>query len=110
MDAGQARQVRTGMLLIALGLLFLGSELSFWGSLYISRLWPIVLIALGAGFVLFPGESGRSGGAWLLFVGVVFLLHGYRVVSVRDSWPLFIVAAGVAVLAGGLKRAPRKEG
>lgn len=110
MNAQQAKQVRTGLLLIAVGVLFLGSELSFWGSLYISRLWPLALLVLGVGFVLFPGDGGRSSGFWLVLTGSVFLLHTYRVVSIRDSWPVFIVAAGIAVLAAGLKRTPRREG
>jgi hypothetical protein len=100
------------MLLIALGLLFLTSQLQAWTGLHIGRLWPFVLIALGVGFLLFPGEGSRwPGGLWLIFVGGIFLLHTYRVVSIRDSWPLFLVATGLSVLAGGVRRpAPPKEG
>jgi hypothetical protein len=28
---------------------------------------------------------------------------------VRDTWPLFIVATGVSVIAGGINRPSRKE-
>ena len=98
------------MLLIAIGLLFLGSELHFWGGVYMARHWPLVLVALGTAFVILPGESGRSGGLWLLLTGGIFLLHTYRILSLRDSWPLFIVAVGISLLTGGLKRsAPPKE-
>ena len=98
------------MLLIAVGILLLGSELHFWGGVYIARHWPLVLLVLGAAFVILPGENGRAGGMWLLLTGGIFLLHTYRILSLRDSWPLFIVATGISVLAGGLKRpAPPKE-
>jgi hypothetical protein len=109
-DARQAKQVRTGLLLIAVGVLFLGSELNVWGGIHLSRMWPIVLLALGAAFALFPGDGGRGGAWWLILTGSVFLLHNYRVLSVRDSWPVFVVAIGVSVLAGGLKReSPEKR-
>ena len=99
------------MLLIALGVVFLGSELNFWGGIHLTRFWPYVLVALGAAFVLFPGEDGREGGWWLILTGVVFLLHTHRVLSLRDSWPLFIVATGVSLLVGGLKwPTPPREG
>jgi hypothetical protein len=97
------------MLLITIGVLFLGSELHLWGGIYLSRIWPVALIALGLGFLAFPGEGGRGGGLWLLLVGSIFLLHTSRILSIRDSWPLFIVATGISILAGGLKSAPQKK-
>lgn len=46
-----------------------------------------------------PGEDGRRGsGGWLVFLGVLFLLHTYEILRLSTSWPLFIVAAGVSIV------------
>jgi hypothetical protein len=90
-----------GAILIVLGLIFLGSELDLlpWWSM--GRLWPVILITIGAVRVIVPERPGNRGGAvWLLFVGGVFVLHNYDVLSLQDSWPLFIVVAGVSILMG----------
>src|SRR4029079_12048156 len=65
------------------------------------RLWPMFLVIIGFAKVLTPSEEGRSGGgAWMIFLGVLFLLHTYDIFRLRDSWPLFIVAGGVSILFG----------
>jgi hypothetical protein len=45
-------------------------------------------------------EGRAGGGYWLLFLGGVFLLHTYRVLTLEQSWPLFIVMAGLSVIFG----------
>jgi hypothetical protein len=87
------------VLVIAIGLLLLAGQLDVgW---HFSRLWPIVLIVIGLGRYLGTGEDGRRGnGFWLLFVGGLFLLNNFRVLRLHDSWPLFIVAAGVSIILG----------
>jgi hypothetical protein len=42
--------------------------------------------------------------------GAVFLLHTFRILSLRQSWPLFIAAAGAAVLLDSFtKHAPKPK-
>ena len=83
-----------GAILIALGLLFLaGNLLSFnlWETL-----WPIVLIALGAVWIV-------RGPLWL---GIVFLAAGGIFlagalgtgINMATWWPLLIVAFGIGIL------------
>jgi hypothetical protein len=102
----EARHYTVGVLLIVLGLLMLGDELRvafapFGLSLSVGRLWPIILIVLGLGRFLSARAEGRPGGGyWLLFLGGVFLLHTYRVLTLEQSWPLFIVMAGLSVIFG----------
>ena len=101
MDPRQRSQATTGLLLIGLGLLFLFQRLSLFPNLEFHRLWPVFLLMLGAAKFFAPNEDGRrGGGAWLMFIGVLFLLHTYDVFRLSDSWPLFIVAGGVSVLLG----------
>jgi len=95
-----------GAVLIVLGLVFLGGRFDMPFGWSMGRLWPLILITLGIVAVAVPGEHGkRSSGLWLLFVGGIFLLNNYEILSIRDSWPLFIVAAGVSIVTKALRPA-----
>jgi len=90
-----------GAVLIVIGLIFLAGELNMAPGLDVGRLWPVILITIGLVRIVVPHRSGnRGGGVWLLFVGGLFLLHNYWVLRLHDSWPLFIVAAGVSIVIG----------
>src|SRR5579871_1814858 len=91
-------QVIAGLVLVALGLLFLGQQAGWWPALDIWRLSPAVLVVLGVSRFL-SGPSGRRGGGLMLAaVGGLLLLHTYNIMSLAKSWPLYLVAAGVSVL------------
>jgi hypothetical protein len=102
-----------GLLMIALGLMFLSAQLGIAPGLDMSRLWPVILIVFGLSRVVFPDvEDGRArnrfGGFWLVFVGGIFLLNNFGVMTLGQSWPLFIVAGGVAILFGRREDAPHQ--
>lgn len=116
--------IGTGILLITVGLLFMADR---QGWLSFIQLWPVILIVLGATMLVFPHEAapadietdrrGRrrrrsrvSGGIWMIFVGVLLLANQNHWLMFRDSWPLFIVAGGLSMIFGNLRRAPRVEG
>ena len=92
------RDVFSGATLIAIGLLFLASNLGVMPEIHVARLWPVVLLVIGAGKLLTPGDDGRRSGVTLLMIGGIFLAHNYRVMVLHDSWPLFIVMAGLSIL------------
>ncbi len=99
MDNRQASQLTTGVLVISIGVLLLAGQLDV--SWHFSRLWPVILIVIGLGRYLGTDAAGRRGsGFWFLFVGAIFLLNNYRVFRLHDSWPLFIIAAGVMMMVG----------
>ena len=99
-----------GILVIAIGVLFLvdktgfaelDSLLEWWPSLIIlygawrlianrfrSLFWPILLIAIGAFFQL--GELGFD-------------------VNLSDYWPVALIAIGILILAGGIRRRSRRR-
>lgn len=94
----------TGVLLMGIGLIFLASNLGRLPELDVARMWPMVLVIIGIG-QLFSGDAeGRIGGLTLILTGLIFLGHTYRVVHLRDSWPLFIVIAGLSVMFGSHNR------
>jgi hypothetical protein len=109
MNRKQTSQVATGLMLILLGLVFLGQRLDIVPNLDLMRVWPVFLLVTGLVRFFEPREDGRrGGGAWMIFLGVLFLLHTYDIFRLDDSWPLFIVAGGVSILFGRRDGAARR--
>ena len=99
MDSKRTSQATTGIIIMVIGLIFLGHQLR-WG-LDIGRLWPVILIVLGLSkFLTVDGEGRRHNGAWLLLVGGLFLLNNFKILGLGDSWPVFIIAGGLALIFG----------
>lgn len=95
------------LLLIALGLVFLLRNLGYlqndiWSSLW--QLWPIVLIVIGLDNIY--KREGLAGAAFLIGLGVVFLLanFGYLALDVWrvviNLWPVLIIAVGFDLIVG----------
>jgi hypothetical protein len=94
----QASHFTTGLLLVVIGLLMLSNELHLGWIGGARRMWPIVLVVIGVGSLLRASESGEYGhGVWFLFLSGIFFMHTFGVLSLRASWPLFIVAFGVSL-------------
>jgi hypothetical protein len=110
--------IGTGILLITIGLLFMADRQGLMGF---HSLWPVIIIVMGVVTIVFPSErprvgvvagrrgryyrSGRrSSGIWMILVGVLLLANQNHWMSFRDSWPLFIVAGGLALIFGNLGR------
>jgi hypothetical protein len=101
MSSRQGSQLVFGIVLIALGLIFLGERQHLVPIVDIGRLWPVLLIILGAGRFTAPREDGsHRNGLWLVFIGGLFLLNNYNIFPLQESWPLFIVAGGLSLAFG----------
>lgn len=96
MDSKQASQVTTGLVVIAVGLMMLAGQFESGWAWDFGRMWPVIFIVIGVGKLF--SRDGWSSAAWFLFLGGIFFLHTYRILSLRDSWPLFIVLAGVSMM------------
>lgn len=103
-DLVKRKDLVTGVLLIGVGLIFLASNLDMTPELNWGRMWPLILVVIGIGKIIAPDQEGRSGGLTLLLIAGIFLAHNYRVLSLHDSWPLFIVIAGLSVLFGAAQK------
>ena len=119
----------TGALLVVLGAIFLIDRVGWqWGwHLSFARLWPVLLIVAGIGTslshvdqVAAPGgsETGATpvrrrrrygDGVFLTLVGVLMLLHVNHWLRLQQSWPLFVVAAGLSMVFGGGRRERRSR-
>jgi hypothetical protein len=100
----RSKDVISGVVLIAVGLIFLASNLATMPEVNFARLWPLILVIIAAGKLVAPGEEGRWSGVSLMLIAAIFLAHNYRVMAIHDSWPLFIVIAGLSVLFGSRRR------
>ena len=132
MNRKQTSQAMTGMLLIVLGLIFLGRDLGGWPEWNIQRLWPLFLIVIGIGQmissdgadprnpdgtsgpvtvgVVTPNRDGKMGsGLWMIFLGGLFLLHTYKVATLHKTWPLFIVVFGLSLMTRRDRPAKKRE-
>jgi hypothetical protein len=88
-----------GLFLVGFGLVFLFDRLFWIDGHELFRLWPLWLIGFGAIRVMFPGRRrGRLAGFWPILVGVIFLMDVLEVMSIHDSWPLFIVGGGLLMM------------
>jgi len=96
MDSKQASQVTTGLVVVAIGLIMLAGQLDTGWSVDFHRLWPLIFVVIGAGKLL--SSESRASGVWFLFLGGIFLMHTYRILSLGRSWPLFVVVAGLSIM------------
>ena len=108
MEKKASSQLTIGVLFIAIGVILLAQQLRT-GGLDIGRLWPLILVVVGAGQLSAPAEPGQERkGFGLLAVGTIMLLHTTHVFRLGDSWPLFIVAFGISMLMSRGKQPIRK--
>jgi len=91
-----------GVVLVALGLLFLAGQQGWIdASGLVATWWPVILIVAGLGALM-----GRQGGwsSWLLFcLGVVLLLVNLGILPrsrVMALWPLVLIVVGLFLLIG----------
>jgi hypothetical protein len=97
-----------GTLMIVLGVLMLLARLDLPEPWAFDGLWPLLVIALGLARFWSSRADGRRGtGLGFVFVGLIFLLHTQDILSLHDSWPLFIVGGGVSILFGAWGRGDR---
>ena len=96
MDAKQASQVTVGLVVVAIGLMLMAGQLDYDWAWDFGRTWPLIFVVIGAGKLL--SSESRGSAAWFLFLGGIFLLHTYRILSLGRSWPLFVVVAGIGIM------------
>ncbi|MBN2780963.1 MAG: hypothetical protein JXR21_03255 [Candidatus Marinimicrobia bacterium] len=83
---------------ICFGVVALGNNIGWWDidDLFLDW-WPLILVLLGFITIFAPGGSW-PGGVFLVFVGILFLLHTHGVYDISDLiWPAMLVMVGVMV-------------
>lgn len=96
------RPVLPGLLVLALGIVFLLDNLDVIEGGRLFRFWPLILVAAGIRILWRGRDRGAAlGGALLAGAGALLLLDSLSVVNfnVLDLWPLILVAVGLRMLA-----------
>ncbi|MGC1201981.1 MAG: DUF5668 domain-containing protein [Candidatus Acidiferrales bacterium] len=93
-----------GVLIIAVGILFLLDSLGYVTAGYVFQtFWPVILIYFGVTHLLCR-EGGRRSlwGVALIVIGALFLLSNLGIFNARFGfdtlWPLLIILAGVMMI------------
>ena len=104
-EGRQTGQIVVGIVLVAVGILFLGQQIDLWEGWSFRRLWPVVPMIVGLSHLVAPRHSeARVSGLVLVASATVLLLHTTGTISMRDTWPLFIVIGGLSMMLGGVVR------
>ena len=87
-----------GIILIAVGALFLLDHLGVIQASHYWIFWPLALIAIGLARVFRSGE--RVIGLGFILVGIVLQLHelGYTNLSWNAIWPFLLIFAGLQII------------
>jgi len=98
-DPGGLRQVTTGALMIAAGVLLLLTQQGIIHVVSIWLYWPVALIVVGTAKVVSP-RPGRDlpGGVLEVLAGLWFLACNFhwQGFTYRETWPLLLVAIGLS--------------
>lgn len=94
-----------GLILIALGVIFLLEQQGLLAFAGITTWWPLFVVAIGLA-KLIGGGSGRRrrGGLWLIFVGLWLLANTnhYWGLDWHNSWPIMVIGFGTMLVFGAL--------
>lgn len=100
-DRGMTSQVLMGVLVIALGLLFLLDNLDIIEVRDALAFWPLIFIFAGVAKLLdTTTPNGYLIGLGGIGVGVTMILHRLGIIyfSWRAAWPLLLIAVGLMVV------------
>lgn len=94
-------QVVVGLLVVAMGVLFLLDNLGYVGLRHALSFWPVAFIVAGASMLVSQEErNGHISGLLLIGVGLLLLLEhmGFIYLSWNMVWPVLLILAGGLIL------------
>jgi uncharacterized membrane protein HdeD (DUF308 family) len=95
------KQMMWGLVLIALGTIFLLDRMDILDAASVWHYWPLLLVVVGINQTIgYPSAREFKGGLWTIFIGLWLFavfeeLFG---LTFRNSWPLFLLMAGVQLV------------
>jgi FtsH-binding integral membrane protein len=100
----------SGAALVALGIMFLLDRMLIVPGWVLSAWFPLFLIVFGVARILWPSRPGRQvGGMWIALVGGLLLLEHLDIVELRESWPAFVILAGLILVFRALGWLPGRR-
>jgi predicted membrane protein len=86
------------LVFVAFGIVALGNNLNWWNidDLFLMW-WPMILVLIGLITIFAPGGSW-GGGIFLIFLGVIFLLHSHGIYDISELvWPAMLMMVGIMI-------------
>jgi hypothetical protein len=109
-ESRRSSQLILGLLLMLGGTLLFLDRAGIVEIRSLWRYWPVILIGMGLNRLFDTPARRRDGnGLWLLMLGSWFLLNTLGIMTLRDSWPLIIVAIGVSIVRGAVVGNPSRR-
>lgn len=105
-------RVFVGLVVMAVGVMLLMDRMGRYDFHLTTRLWPFVLILLGASRLLSgPRHRSRLTSLWLIWIGGWGLLTEFHVFGLDydTSWPLLVVGVGLLIVGRSFE-GPRVRG
>jgi len=110
-DPVDRRHVALGVIVMSLGLLSLMDGLDIVERAVLGLFWPGVMVAWGFMRIAWPSRPGQEvGGVWIALAGGLLMLDELSIVRLRESWPLFVIIAGMLMIFRALDWLPSRTG
>ena len=107
------KQVMWGLVLIAVGVIFLLDRMDLVDVRSLWHYWPLLIVAAGINQTIgYPSAREFTNGLWTVFVGLWLfaVFEGFLGLTFRNSWPLFLLMGGLQmVLSPVIERRFSKE-
>src|ERR1700694_2495621 len=102
---GRKGTIAIALVIIGTGVFLLLNQLDIFPPRFVFYFWPVILVLAGLVQILVGRGIERLRGIGLILAGVFIELHklGIPHFGLQDLWPLFIIAAGAALLRNTLR-------
>ena len=95
------KQIMWGLVLIAVGVIFLLDRADLLDATTIWHYWPLLLVVAGINQTIgYPSAREFKSGLWTVFVGLWLFAAQEQLfgLTYANSWPLFLLMAGLQLV------------
>jgi hypothetical protein len=99
------KQMLWGLVLIAVGTIFLLDRMDVFDASTVWHYWPLLLVVVGINQTIgYPSAREFKSGLWTIFIGLWLfaVFEGLFGLTFRNSWPLVLLMAGVQLVLAPL--------
>lgn len=90
-----------GILLVALGALFLFDRMDVFDLHDAWQFWPFIIVAVGLSKIFTASKAEQAGtGLWLIFIGLWLYVSIEEIwdLGFRETWPAIVIAWGIGLV------------
>ena len=98
-----------GGMLMALGAVFLLGRLDVVAPWAVDLWFPLLLVVFGLARIVWPRRNSPVPGVWIALVGGLILLDRLGIVAMHESWPVFVIMAGMLMIFRALGWLPNRH-